>query len=346
MVLGDLGADVVSVTRPGAPSLPEAYPAVNDTTYRNRTRVVADLRDASARDAVLRLIDRADAIVEGFRPGTAERLGLGPDVCLARNPRLVYGRVTGWGQTGPRSARAGHDINYLAVTGVLDNLGAADGGPVPPLNLVADFGGGSMLLVAGVLAALVERASSGLGQVVDAAMTEGAGLLAHMMWNLRGHGTWETGRGANLLDGSCPFYTTYRCADGRYVAVGALEPQFFAQLLSGLGIDDLAVADRWDRSQWARLRTRLAAAFATRTRDQWESVFGATDACVSPVLTYDEARDFPQLRERAAIEPVAGIDQPMPAPRFSRTPPDRPAAPDDVPSGLDDVIARWAAPAG
>ncbi len=340
LVLGDLGADVVRVERGGS-SLPEAYPEANDSTLRNRTRIRADLRDERAREDILRLVDLADVLIEGFRPGAVERLGLGPDVCLGRNPALVYGRATGWGQTGPRAGRAGHDINYLSVTGILNNIGAAGGPPIPPLNLVADFGGGSMFLVAGVLAALLERSRSGRGQVVDAAMTEGASVLAHMMWNLRGHDMWADGRGANILDGSCPFYSSYACSDGRHVAVGALEPRFFAELMTGLGLGEAASA-QWDRAGWPQLRDRMAQAFATRTRDEWSDAFMGTDACVTPVLTYDEAKNDPQLRSRRVIESIDGIDQPMPAPRFSRTPADRPAPPADELADPRDVRERWA----
>ncbi len=319
MLLADLGADVVRVQR-GHSSLPDDLTPAVDATLRGRTLVVADLKDASDLAAVRQLVDRADVLVEGFRPGVAERLGLGPDVCLERNPRLVYGRMTGWGQDGPMAGMAGHDLNYVSVTGILDNIGRAGERPVPPLNLVGDFGGGSMFLVVGVLAALWERERSGRGQVIDAAMVDGVGALAHMVWALHGNGMWPSGRGRNVLDGSAPFYDTYECADGRFVAVGALEPQFFAALLKGLALDPHSLPGQWDRPRWPELRDVLEAAFRERSRDEWTAVFDGTDACVTPVLSLDEAPEHPHLAARANFLRIDGIQQPAPAPRFSRTP--------------------------
>lgn len=257
-------------------------------------------------------------LVEGLRPGVTERLGIGPEVCLARNSRLVYARMTGWGQDGPLSPRAGHDLNYLAVSGALGAIGERGRKPVPPLNLVADFGGGSMLLVSGGLAALVERSTSGRGQVVDAAMVDGVSTLMAMTWGLRGEGNWSDQRGSNLLDGGAPFYDTYRCADGGYLAVGAIEPQFWAVVVDVLGLHDLP--DQLDAARWPELRHRVAEAIATRDRDEWAAVFEPLDACVSPVLTMGEARRHPNLAARGTVLDVDGVLQPAAAPRFSRTP--------------------------
>lgn len=340
MLLADLGADVVRVERkvdPGVPGIAQA----TDATLRGRRRVRADLKSDADRAVVLELIAVADVLVEGFRPGVAEGLGLGPDDCQALNPGLVYGRMTGWGQDGPLSARAGHDINYISLTGILDNIGRAGERPVPPLNLAGDFGGGSMFLVFGILAALWERARSGKGQVIDAAMVEGAGVLAQMMWSLRGNGAWSIGRGENLLDGSCPFYDTYTCADGKYVAVGAIEPQFYAQLVRGLDLDHADLPDQWDRQRWAALRGQLESAFEGRSRDEWAQVFADTDACVTPVLTYDEALRHPHLVARKTFVDIDGIDQPMPAPKFSRTSPSTPSSANMPFVESTDCVAKW-----
>jgi alpha-methylacyl-CoA racemase len=337
MLLADLGADVIRVERPGDDAFPLAL--ANDTTLRGRRIVTADLKDPDDLAAVLDLVAAADVLVEGYRPGVAERLGLGPETCRARNLRLVYARMTGWGQDGPLSQRAGHDINYISLTGILDNIGRDGERPVPPLNLVGDYGGGSMFLITGILAALWERERSGRGQVVDAAMVDGAGVLAQMMWSLRGNGSWSTGRGQNVLDGSAPFYDTYTCADDRHVAVGAIEPQFFAALLAGLGIDATDVPAQWDRHRWDELRAALDAAFKSRTRDEWNEVFAGTDACVSPVLTYDEALVHPHQAAREGFVTIDGIDQPRPAPRFSRSAPPVPASARQ--HRLEDEISRW-----
>jgi alpha-methylacyl-CoA racemase len=290
---------------------------------------------------VLALVERADVLVEGYRPGVAERLGVGPADCHARNPRLVYGRMTGWGQDGPWARRAGHDINYVSVTGALHAIGPADGRPVLPLNLVGDFGGGSMLLLVGVLAALWEAQRSGRGQVVDAAMVDGTSLLMQMTWALSGQGHWADARGANLLDGGTPFYDTYTCADGRHVAVGPLEPQFYAQFLALLGLDPAGLPAQDDRAGWPTLRARFAEVLATRTRDEWAAVFDGTDACVTPVLALGEVAAHPHLAARGTVVAPDGVPQAAPAPRFSRTPatlPGPPADPEDVRS----VLADWA----
>ncbi len=314
MLLADLGADVLRVDRPGGGFGVMSYDVLN----RSRPSAALDLRHPGAAEILLRLAQEADVLVEGMRPGVAERLGIGPAPCLARNPRLVYGRMTGWGQQGPLSDRAGHDINYLAVSGVLAGVGERDGKPVPPLNLVADFGGGSMLLVTGVLAALLERGTSGAGQVVDAAMVDGVSTLMAMTWGLRADGTWQDERGVNLLDGGAPFYDTYRCSDGGYLAIGALEPQFWA-----IVVDVLALADapeQWDRSRWPELRRRVGEAVATRARDEWTRMFAPLDACVTPVLTMAEVRHHPHMAARGSLVERDAVLQPAPAPRLSRTP--------------------------
>jgi alpha-methylacyl-CoA racemase len=345
MVLADLGADVVRVERRRTG---KRSGAARDQVLRGRRVVAADLKDPVDQDAVLALVDHADVLLEGFRPGVAERLGLGPDDCLARNPRLVYGRMTGWGQDGPLAPRAGHDINYLSLTGGLHAIGRAGERPVPPLNLVGDFGGGSMLLLTGVLAALWERERSGRGQVVDAAMVDGIGLLLQMTWSLRGMGMWSDERGANLIDGGAPFYDTYECADGRHVAVGAIEPQFYEALLSGLGLGDGAadgdLPDRDDPANWPELRKRIGAAFASRTRDEWAMAFDGTDACVTPVLRFDEVAAHPHAAARDTVVELDGVPQAAPAPRFSRTAPVVPAAPPAEPVDLDSVLTRWRRP--
>ncbi|QDQ99001.1 CoA transferase [Tomitella fengzijianii] len=332
MLLADLGADVVRVDRAGAdPS--------GDQLQRGRRAVTANLKDAADVEKVLHLIERADVLIEGFRPGVTERMGLGPDECLARNPRLVYGRMTGWGQDGPMAQRAGHDMNYISLTGVLHAIGRPGERPVPPLNLVGDFGGGSMFLVFGILAAMHEATVSGRGQVVDAAMIDGSTLLAQMMWSWRGRGMWSDERGANLLDGGAPFYDTYECADGGYFAVGAIEPQFFARLLDGLGIDPDSVPPQQDRKRWPELRATLVDAFATKTRDEWAAVFDGTDACATPVLSFGEAAGDPHVAARGILADLDGVVQPMPAPRFSRTPAPVPSAP---PREYTDIDTVWA----
>ena len=316
MWLADMGAEVIRIDRPGQ----RWNQTRGDILNRGRRSLAVDLKKPGAADLVLRLVERADVLIEGFRPGVMERLGLGPEVCLARNPRLVFGRITGWGQDGPRAQRAGHDINFIAVTGILAAIGPADGRPTPPLNLIGDFGGGGMMLVAGVLAALVERATSGRGQVVDAAMAEGASLLAAMIWAYHGKGLWQAEREANLFDGGAPFYGTYRCADGRYVAVGAIEPEFWSLLLDRLGIDDpLLRGHQRDRARWPELRARLAAVLATRPRDEWCRLAEDSDACLAPVLGFDEAPAHAQAAARDGFATRDGTVQPAPAPRFSRT---------------------------
>jgi alpha-methylacyl-CoA racemase len=334
MVLADLGADVVRVERPGAPALVEA--AVPDPTLRGKRTVQIDLKDPGGLDSLLEVVACTDVLLEGFRPGVAERLGVGPVPCQERNPRLVYGRVTGWGQHGPMASQAGHDINYLAITGALHATGGPDR-PVPPLNLVGDFGGGSMLLVVGVLAALLERERSGRGQVVDAAMVDGASLLMQMTWWLYSGGTWQDERASNSLDGGAPFYRTYRCADGRFVAVGCIETRFYAQMLAGLGLDPADLPPQQDRETWPELAGAIGAAFAGRPRDYWtQTVFAGTDACVTPVLALGEVVADAHIASRGSVVSTPVGFQATPAPRFSAS------ARDDViemTSGLIDLAA-------
>jgi alpha-methylacyl-CoA racemase len=315
MMFSDLGAEVLRIDRPVA-SAP-AVPGPRRLLSRGRRSIALDLKRAEAVALLLELVEHADVLIEGFRPGVAERLGIGPDVCLARNVHLVYGRMTGWGQDGPLATAAGHDINYIALTGALAAIGSHET-PVAPLNLVGDFGGGGMFLAVGVLAALVERAASGTGQVVDAAMVDGAALLMTMFYEMRNANTWEVSRESNLLDGGAPFYGVYETADERFVAVGALEPQFFRELLTVLDIDASASAQH-DRSSWPRLRDQIAAAIRRRTRDDWESIFAGRDACVAPVLTMDEAPMHPHNRARGAFVEGEFGWEPAPAPRFGRT---------------------------
>ena len=338
MVLGDLGADVVRVERPARAFDPTG--GRPDYTLRSRRSVAADLKTGGGRDLVLRLAAQADVLLEGLRPGVAERLGVGPEQCQAVNPALVYGRMTGWGQDGPMAGQAGHDINYISLTGALHAIGTGDR-PTVPLNLVGDFGGGSVFLVAGVLAALWERQRSGTGQVVDAAMVDGASVLAQMVWAFRGAGAWTDRRAANLLDGGAPFYDTYTCADGRWIAVGALEPQFYAQFLAGLGLTGEDLPAQMDRSGWPRLRARFTEVIASRTRDEWAETFAGTDACVTPVLSFGEAASDPHITARETVITLDGIPQAAPAPRFSRTPAPTPAPP-PVPGGdTKAVLADW-----
>jgi len=339
MILGDLGADVVRVDPPTQAE--PVTPAGPDHVLRNRRRLFLDLKNPYDRSELLALVNLADVLIEGFRPGVAERLGVGPAECHARNPRLVYGRMTGWGQTGPFANRAGHDINYISLTGALHAIGCAALAPPPPLNLVGDYGGGSMFLLVGVLAALLERDRSSLGQVVDAAMTDGVSVLLQPFWSLHRSGGWTDEREDNLLDGAAPFYGTYVCADGRYVAVGAIEPQFYAQLLQGLGVSAETLPDQLDRTEWPTLRRRFADVFATRSRDEWAEHFWHTDACVTPVLTFAEAPSHPHLRERGTHLVLDGVVQASPAPRFSRSQPPTPSPPSQTTTTSGEVFTCW-----
>jgi alpha-methylacyl-CoA racemase len=338
MVLADLGADVLRVDR--AERCGPRAPQPGDPLSRGRRSIGLNLKDPVAIDVLLQLAETADVLVEGFRPGVAERLGFGPQACAERNPRLIFARMTGWGQEGPLAPTAGHDIDYIAISGALSTIGRAGQSPVPPVNLLGDFGGGGMLLALGILAALVERASSGLGQVVDAAMVDGSALLTSFIYGMRASGSWHDQRGSNLLDGGAPFYDTYATADGGYVAVGALEPQFYAALLHGLGLTEAGLPGQHDRNGWPVLRKRFAEVFASRTRADWEQVFAGTDACVSPVLSLAEAPAHPHAQARGAFVEVGGITQPAPAPRFGRTAADNPAAPPRPGADTDAVLAE------
>lgn len=352
MLLADLGADVVRVDRVSAAQGQVGVEASMVGLSRNRRSIGVDLKSPAGVEVVRRLSAGSDVLVEGFRPGVAERLGVGPDDLRADHPSLIYARMTGWGQEGPLAPRAGHDIDYAAIAGALHTVGRAGEPPPPPVNYLADFGGGGTFLAIGILAALLERSTSGQGQVVDAAMVDGTASLTAFLHGLLQMGAWSTQRGANLLDGGAPFYDSYRCADGGFVAVGALEPPFYAALLTGLGLE-AAAWPQHDRDRWPRLRTRLTEIFATRTRDQWAETFEGTDACVAPILDLAEAPDHPHNRARQTFTEAFGQTQPAPAPRFSRTagaidrPPPSPGEHTaEVLAELgcsDDEVARWRA---
>ncbi len=337
MVLADMGADVLRLTRSAAAGAAVFAEVGGEVLHRGRAAVAVNLKDPADQARILDLVAAADAVIEGFRPGVMERLGLGPADLQARNPRLVYGRVTGWGQTGPMADQVGHDINYIALSGALHPLGEPDRPPRPPLNLVGDYGGGAMFLVSGVLAALLEARTTGRGRVVDAAMTDGSALLTSLFHALRARGLWSGARGANLLDGGAPFYRCYACRDGRFVAVGALEPRFYAALLTGLDIP-ADEAPQYDTGGWPALHARFEAAFAARDRDDWAARFAGTEACVTPVLSLEEAPDHPHNASRGAFVD-SGVVQPAPAPRFDGAAalPETPAEP----LALDAARRRW-----
>jgi alpha-methylacyl-CoA racemase len=338
MILSDLGADVLRVDR--AEICGTSARAPLDPLGRGRRSVGINLKDPAGVELLLRLAASADVLVEGFRPGVAERLGFGPQVCAERNRRLVYGRMTGWGQDGPLAPTAGHDIDYIAISGALSLVGRAGQSPVPPVNLLADFGGGGMLLALGVLAALLERERSGLGQVVDAAMVDGSALLTSFVYGLRAAGMWQDARGVNLLDGGAPFYDTYQTADGGYVAVGALEAKFYAELLAGLGLSAADLPPQNDRAGWPVLRARFTEVFLTRTRDEWAEVFASSDGCVAPVLSAAEAPGHPHNASRGTFADVGGLVQPAPAPRFGRSPAGVPPPPPRPGADTDAVLAE------
>jgi alpha-methylacyl-CoA racemase len=347
-MLADYGAEVVRVERPGQ-SPDVAWPV----STRGRRAVVLDLKQPGGTEALLALIEHADVLIEPYRPGVAERLGIGPDVCLARNPRLIYGRMTGWGQDGPWASMAGHDIGYIAITGALNAIGRVDGPPQPPINLLGDFGGGTMFLLVGVLAALWERERSGHGQVIDAAIVDGTAALTSYIYGMTALGLWTEQRGVNRLDTGAPFYDVYETADGQWMAVGAIEPQFWAELVRLLELDDLPGQN--DTARWPELRERLASRFRERTREEWAAHFTNTDACVAPILTWTQAQAHPHIAARGTIVERDGVAQPAPAPRFSRTParipgPARPAGADTRAvltdwgvAGVDELLASGAA---
>jgi alpha-methylacyl-CoA racemase len=336
MMLSDMGAEVIRVERaaPGAP-------APKDVLVRNRRSIAVDLKSPAGVETVLRLCEGADALFEGFRPGVTERLGLGPDDCMGRNPKLVYGRMTGWGQDGPMAQAAGHDINYIGLSGALHAIGRAGERPVPPLNLVGDFGGGGMLLAFGVVCALLEAQRSGKGQVVDAAMVDGAASLMSMFFSFAAQGGFTDQRGTNLLDGGAHFYDTYETKDGKYVCIGSIEPQFYALLVEKAGLDPDTFAPQMDREQWPALKDKLAEVFLTKTRDEWCGIMEGTDVCFAPVLSLFEAPDHPHNRARGTFVDVDGITQPAPSPRFSRTVPEVRGAGRPPGSDSDEVLRSF-----
>jgi alpha-methylacyl-CoA racemase len=317
MILADMGAEVIRIERPGAADPKLAEPV----SGRNKKSVVLDLKQPAGHSALMKLIEQADGLIDPYRPGVCEKLGFGPEACLAKNPKLVFARMTGWGQTGPLAQAAGHDLNYIAITGALHAIGRRGERPVVPLNLVGDFGGGGMLLVTGILAALLEAQKSGQGQVVDVAMVDGTAQLMWMMQGFQQIGAWNAEeREANLLDGAAHFYDTYECADGKYVAVGAIEPQFYAELLSRANISDPQFQAQHDTSQWPELKEKLASVLRTKTRDEWDAIMAGSDACFAPVLTMLEAPQYAANSERTVYSDVEGLIHPSPAPRFARTP--------------------------
>jgi alpha-methylacyl-CoA racemase len=341
MMLADMGADVIVIDRPAAADLGMKRERWMDVMMRGRRSVTIDLKSKDGAAAAAELAARADAVIEGFRPGVMERLGLGPEALLARNPRLVYGRMTGWGQDGPLAQRAGHDINYIALAGVLHAIGRRGEPPVPPLNLVGDFGGGGMLLAFGIVCALVEAKTSGRGQVVDAAMVEGASLLAAMFAGFLAQGSWSEERGVNVLDTGAPWYGAYETKDGRYVAIGAIEAKFYAELIERLGLSGESLPEQNDRSRWPELHARFERIFKSKTREEWCKVFEGSDACFAPVLTFSEARRDPHNVARASFVDLAGVPQPAPAPRFSRTPGGAHRAPPERGEGGRAALADW-----
>jgi len=341
MLLADMGADVLVIDRPASGDLGLKRARKVDLMNRGKRSVTLDMKSAGGIEAALELVSRADALIEGMRPGVMERLGIGPDAALARNPKLVYGRMTGWGQDGPLAPRAGHDINYIALAGVLHAFGRKGEAPVPPLNLVGDFGGGGMLLGFGIACALVEAQRSGKGQVVDAAMVEGASLLATMFSGMLAANTWSEERGANILDTGAPWYDVYETKDGRYVSIGSIEARFYAELLARLGLAAADLPAQHDRAGWPALRVAFARAFRGRTRDEWVQAFAGSDACFAPVLSFSEARRDAHNMARGSFITLAGIEQPAPAPRFSRTQPQVRRAPPERGEGGREALSEW-----
>ncbi|MBU0995659.1 MAG: CoA transferase [Proteobacteria bacterium] len=338
-MLSDMGADVVRIDRKGVPR--SMVPYKFDVWHRNRRSITLNLKKPEGVKAALKLIEKADALIEGFRPGVMEKLGLGPDVCLEKNKRLVFGRMTGWGQDGPLSQAAGHDINYIALSGALHAMGVAGGKPVVPLNLVADLGGGGMMLAFGIMCAMHEAKQSGKGQVVDATMVDGAACLMGFFYGLWGSGLWSDARGSNLLDGGAHFYDTYETADGRYISIGAIEPQFYALLLKHAEIDDPDFEVQLDMSKWPLLKKKTAEIFKRKTRDAWCKIMEGTDICFAPVLSFEEAINHPHNKKREVFVNIDGAIQPAPAPRFSRTKPDNPKAAPEPGADNDSALVDW-----
>ncbi|WP_298720927.1 CaiB/BaiF CoA-transferase family protein [uncultured Ferrovibrio sp.] len=341
MLLADLGADVLRIDRTGDADLGLPVETKYELAGRGKRSLALDLKDPKAIELMLQLVEKADVILEGFRPGVMERLGLGPDVACQRNPKLVYGRMTGWGQDGPLSHAAGHDINYIALTGALHAIGHKDGKPVPPLNLVGDFGGGSLYLAMGVLAALFERQQSGRGQVVDAAMVDGAASLMTMFYGMKAAGIWTDQHGVNILDSGAPWYDTYECKDGKFVSIGSIEGKFYAELIKVLGLDPVTLPKQHDRKNWESLRAAFAAVFKTRTRDEWCALMEGSDICFAPVLSLEEAPGHPHMAARRNFVERDGVVQPAPAPRFSRTPGAIRSKPAARGEGGEDALRDW-----
>ena len=341
MMLADAGADIIRIDRSDRATYPPNTEPHVDLMNRGRRSVAVDLKHPDGVALVLRLVEQADGLMEGFRPGVTDRLGLGPDVCLARNPKLVYGRMTGWGQEGPMAQVAGHDIDYIALAGALEPMGRVGERPFPPLNLVGDFGGGGMLLAFGMCAAIISAQRTGAGQVVDAAMVDGAASLMTMTYTLISAGIWKDQRGTNLLDTGAHFYEVYETADGGYMALGAIEPQFYAELIHRLGLEGEDMPDQMDRQAWPEMKERFAALFATKTRAEWEAVFEGSDACATPVLSPAEAPGHPHLRHRETFTEVAGVVQPSPAPRFMGTPGSIRRPPPNPGQHADEALADW-----
>jgi crotonobetainyl-CoA:carnitine CoA-transferase CaiB-like acyl-CoA transferase len=342
MLLADLGATVIRIDRPAESGLGIDRPLKYNFSLRNRKSIALDLKSGSGRDLVLRLVEEADGLIEGFRPGVMEKLGLGPDICLTRNPRLIYGRMTGWGQSGPLAQAAGHDLNYIALTGVLDMIGRDGQPPTPPLNLVGDFGGGALYLAFGMLAAFIESKRSGKGQVVDAAIVDGVLSLASPLFGLHAADQWNGPRGNNILDSGAYFYDVYECADGKWISVAAIEKKFHDQLLQMLGLDASQYGNRFDQRTWKERKKLLADRFRSKTRDEWCVLIGDADVCVAPVLAIDEVAHHPHMKAREAFAQIDGIAQPAPAPRFSRSQPDRPVAAQPIAEeNLENALSEW-----
>lgn len=345
MMLADLGAEVVRVDRPTASGLGVPIDPKFDLILRGRRSLAIDLKAEAGRNTVLHMIDQADAVIESFRPGVVERMGLGPDICLKRNPKLVYARLTGWGQDGPYAQMAGHDINYIALSGVLHAIGSSNGPPVPPLNLVGDFGGGAVYCAFGVVSALLHAQRTGQGQVVDAAMVDGAAALLTMVVGFRRGGVWSSERGDNIVDGGAPYYAAYETSDRKYVSIGAMEDKFYELLLSKLGLaDDHEMRPHTDRSKWAYQREQFKKCFLTRSRDEWCDLLEGTDTCFAPVLTMDEASSHPHLKARQTYVDMNGVNQPGPNPRFSLAKPAASIAPAELGQHSRQILADWGVP--
>ncbi len=346
MLLADMGADVLRVDRASSVVTAEEYePDADYLLNRGRRSIGLDLKSPDGVEAMLRLVDEADVIMEGFRPGVAERLGIGPEVVHARKPSVVYGRMTGWGQSGPSANTPGHDINYVALTGILHSMGRFGAPPSPPLNLIGDFGGGGMLLAFGIVCGLLEARASGQGQVIDAAMLDGAALIGTMLYGMSQMGQWSEERGTNLLDSGAHFYEVYETADGKYISIAPMEPKFYANLLAILQLDPADLPDQMDRDSWPAMKEKFAAIFREKTRDEWTALLGDAEVCYAPVLTVSEAMEDPQVKERGVFTEIDGVVQPVPAPRFSRTPGQIPGPPSHPGQHTDEALVDWGFPA-